>query len=134
IVAVQLPESIMDSNFIQIDEVADPNYELLDIPKPVKQVSSTDKENPTRSINNYTGDDDRNIVLEDIILENWKDESSDYLDITLDGEDKTFSILYTNEELINEMFDYLKGDRPNLKNSWEGLIESHREISEFLYE
>ena len=134
IVADHFPESIMDSDFIPIDEVADSNYELLDIPKPVKQGASTDKENPVESINNYTEDDDRNIVLEDIILENWKDESSDYTDITLDGEDKTFSILYTDEGLINEVFDYLNGDKPHLKDSWEDLIESHREISEFLYE
>lgn len=134
IVGDHFPESIMDSNFIPIDEVVDSNYELLDIPKPLKQVDSTDKENPAGSINNYTGDNERNIVLEDIILENWKEESSDYLDITLDGENKTFSILYTDEGLINEVFDYLIGDKSHLKDSWEGLIESHRETSEFLYE
>lgn len=133
IVGDQFPESIMNSRFLPIDEVADVNYEVIDIPEPGKTSFLSNEEESMEPTNNHT-EDNRNRMLEDIVLESLNDSSSDYFDITLDGEEKTFSILYTNKGLINELFDYLNGDREYLKDSWEDLIESHRETSEFLYE
>lgn len=133
IVGDHFPESILNSRFLPIGEVVDVNYDVIDIPDPVKTTFLSDEEKTIESSKTYTRDD-RNILLEDIILEHVNDSSSDYFDITLNSEEKNFSILYTNEALINEVFDYINGDKESLKESWEGLIESHREMSKFLYE